>query len=143
MQVKVLALDPKCFPIKGSEHAAAVDLKSANEKVTLLPGSTIKIHTGIKVEIPTGYFGLVLPRSGLGSRFNVRLANTAGVIDSDYRGEIMAFLHNAGEDPVTIEKYDRFMQMLILPVPDVTYVVADKLSDTSRGETGFGSTGHK
>lgn len=139
--MKVLLLDKNCTPIRGSEEAAGLDLKSASENTQIFPGETKKIHTGICVEIPTGQVGLVYPRSGLGTKHNIRLANTVGIIDSDYRGEILVFLHNSGDQKVTINKYDKFAQLVVTNIWLGNPEIVEKLTPSKRGGNGFGSTG--
>ena len=117
-----------------------VKIKKVYEDV-FVPGTTMKIGTGIAAEIPEGYFGAVFARSGLATKKGLRPANCVGVIDSDYRGEIIVALHNDSKEPQTIQAYERIAQIVILPYLDVSFEIVDELSDTERGEGGFGSTG--
>lgn len=139
--IKITLDDPQCEPFKEHRWDAGVDLRSNNEDFELAPGEQIKVHTGIRAEIPPRYAGIVIPRSGMGSKFRLQLANTVGCIDSPYRGEIMVNLYNNGEETIYINKYDRFCQLLIVPVLIATYRVVSQLSNTGRGDGGFGSTG--
>ena len=111
------------------------------EVIQIFPGETAKIHTGLAVEIPEGYFGGIYARSGFATKQGMRPANCVGVIDSDYRGEIVVAIHNDGNDPVIVNKGDRVAQLVIQPYLPVNFEVKDELSDTVRGEGGFGSTG--
>ena len=109
--------------------------------MTLQPGETRLISIGIAMEIPAGYAGLVYARSGLASKRGLAPANKVGVVDSDYRGEFFVPLHNHGAVPQTIEPGDRIAQMILTPYLTANFIEADTLSDTVRGEGGFGSTG--
>lgn len=99
------------------------------------------MDTGIKVAIPEGYAGFVLPRSGHAKRSGVGVVNSPGLIDSGYRGEVSVLLINHGNDPVTFRKGDRIAQLVVLPIPEVEWDEVDELDETTRGEGGFGSTG--
>ncbi len=130
------------MPTFGSEEAAGADLYAClDEKVTAAPGETVFIPTGLAMELPKGYVGLVYARSGLACRRGLAPANKVGVIDSDYRGEFVVALHNHGSEIQTISSGDRIAQLVITPVLTPEYVEAESLSDTKRGEGGFGSTG--
>lgn len=145
MKIKVKKLTPEAvMPALGSKFAAGADLYSAEKgDVVIASGETKFIGTGIAVEIPEGYVGLVYARSGLACKRGLAPANKVGVIDSDYRGEIKVALFNHGKEPQTLEKGERIAQMVITPYLSVSYEEADELSDTERGEGGFGSTGRK
>ena len=130
-------------PTYGSEFSAGADLYAADESVQIAPGETKLIHTGIAVEIPEGLVGLIYARSGLATKKGLAPANKVGVIDSDYRGEIMVALHNHGSEIQAVSAGDRVAQMVIAPFIKAEYTEADELSDTVRGEGGFGSTGTK
>ena len=104
------------------------------------PGSSAKINTGLKVEIPEGHYMQVLPRSSMGVKKDLILKNTVGIIDSKYRGEILLFIKNTGNEPVEILNGERLAQAIILPYPEVKIVEVDKVSETARG-MGFGSSG--
>lgn len=143
--VNIKKLTNKAFtPTYGSEYAAGCDLYAClNESVTINPHETVLIHTGIAMEIPVGFAGLIYARSGLASKRNLAPANKVGVVDSDYRGEVMIALHNHGTVPQTIEHGERIAQMVITPFLSVSFTETDNLTDTVRGEGGFGSTGTK
>lgn len=131
-------------PTYGSPYSAGADLYCAEEDtITLLPGESRLFHTAIAVEIPVGYVGLVYARSGLASKKGLAPANKVGVIDADYRGEIMVCLHNHSQKEQTVESGERIAQMVITPFLSVEYEESEVLSDTVRGEGGFGSTGSK
>ena len=130
------------LPTYGTEFSAGADLYAClAEDVTILPGETKKIPTGLAMEIPVGCAGLIYARSSLGTKRGLAPANKVGVVDSDYRGEFMIFLHNHGAEPQTIQHGDRVAQLLVTPVFTPGFVEADQLSDTVRGTGGFGSTG--
>lgn len=143
--VPVKKLRPNAkIPTYGSEFAAGADLYAClDESVTIAPQTTAWIPTGIAMEIPVGYVGLVYARSGLACKRNLTLANTVGVIDSDYRGELTVVLRNQGTAPQTLEPGERVAQIVLTPYLTAQFMDADTLSDTVRGENGFGSTGTK
>ncbi|MBR5535704.1 MAG: dUTP diphosphatase [Clostridia bacterium] len=143
--VNIKKLDPKAtIPTYGSEFAAGCDLYSClAEAVTIEPHQTILIKTGIALEVPQGYAGLIYARSGLASKRNLAPANKVGVVDADYRGEVMVALHNHGTTPQVVEHGERIAQMVIAPFLTANFIEVDTLSDTVRGEGGFGSTGTK
>lgn len=144
MNMKYKKINPSAItPMKGSEYAAGLDLFACTDKDTIdIPaGETIKIGTGIAVEIPYGYFGAVFARSGLATKRGLRPANCVGVIDADYRGEIIVALHNDTDHCETIRFGNRIAQLVIMPFLPVELTEVDELSDTVRGEGGFGSTG--
>ena len=126
----------------GSAEAAGADLYAClDEPVTVAPGATAWIPTGLAMEIPKGCAGLVYARSGLACKKGLAPANKVGVIDSDYRGPVTVVLHNHGGEAQTIAHGERIAQMVITPVLTPAYEMADDLSDTGRGLGGFGSTG--
>ena len=140
-QVIKISIDNElCMPHKTHKWDAGWDLKSNNESFKLKPGAKVKVYTGVKIAVPPKFMGMVVPRSGLGSKFRVGLANTVGVIDSDYRGEIIVNLVNDGHTEVDIKKFDRFCQIVIVPVNVDSLRVVDELGGTVRGDGGFGST---
>ena len=145
MRVKIKKLDERATtPTYGTVYSAGADLYNlAGETVTIPAHSTYLIHTGIAAEIPEGYCGLIFARSGLASKRGLAPANKVGVIDADYRGEIMVALHNHTDVPKTVEQGERIAQLAILPFLAADFELADELSDTVRGEGGFGSTGTK
>ena len=144
MQLPIKKLHPDAvLPTYGSAGAAGADLYALieGEPVVIRPGETVMIHTGLAMAIPEGYVGLNFARSGLASKRGLAPANKVGVIDSDYRGELMVALHNHGGEPQTVENGDRIAQFLIMPVITADFVETDTLDDTQRGAGGFGSTG--
>ena len=143
--VAVKKLNPNArLPVYGSEFAAGADLCAClDAPLTIAPGETVFVHTGLAMEIPVGYAGLVYARSGLASKRGLAPANKVGVVDSDYRGELMVALHNHGAEAQTIEDGERIAQMVITPYLTAQFFETDELSDTVRGTGGFGSTGRK
>lgn len=133
------------IPTYGSEFAAGADLYAVihNEenKVEILPGETAFIDTGIVMEIPNGYVGLVYARSGLSCKQGLAPANKVGVIDSDYRGNITVALYNQSNESRTVSEGDRIAQIIIQPVEQFGFKIRENLSDTIRGNGGFGSSG--
>ena len=130
------------LPTYGSAGAAGADLYAClDEAVTILPGETAWIPTGIALEVPAGCAGLVYARSSLGVKRGLAPANQVGVIDSDYRGEIRVVLLNHGKEPQTIFSGERVAQFIITPVLTPSYEEVEDLSDTQRSTGGFGSTG--
>ena len=107
----------------------------------ITPHTTVKIGTGIAVEIPNGYFGAVFARSGLATKEGLRPANAVGVVDSDYRGECIVALHNDSDTPRTVTPGERVAQLVIMPYLKINFKEVDELSNTTRGKGGFGSTG--
>ncbi len=132
------------LPTYGSEFAAGADLYAClDAPVTIQPHETVLVPTGLSFEIPAGWAGMIHARSGLATKRNLAPANKVGVIDSDYRGEVMVSLHNHGLIPQTVEPGERIAQMVIMPYLAADFFEADELSDTVRGAGGFGSTGTK
>ena len=133
------------IPTYGSEFAAGADLYAVihNEenKIEILPGETAFIDTGIVMEIPNGYVGLVYARSGLSCKQGLAPANKVGVIDSDYRGNIMIALYNQSNETRIVSEGDRIAQIIIQPVEQFGFKVTENLSNTIRGNGGFGSSG--
>lgn len=128
-------------PTYGSEFAAGADLYSCENEIEFAPGETKLVHTGIAMQIPVGYVGLIYARSGIASKRGLAPANKVGVIDSDYRGEIMVALHNHSNKVAKIDAKERIAQIVIAPYLTVNFTEADELDDTERGTGGFGSTG--
>lgn len=145
MNLKMQKLNPNAvIPTYGSADAAGADLYACiSEPVTIAPGQTVLVKTGIAMAIPNGYVGLIFARSGLACKRDLAPANKVGVIDSDYRGEIMVALHNHGSEDRTVEPAERIAQIAIMPVVQPTFEIAEALDETKRGEGGFGSTGTK
>ena len=142
MYIKLLN-DQAKIPTRGSSCAAGYDLYAAiTEPVTIYPGTNVPVGTGIAMEIPDGFFGAIFARSGLATKRGLRPANAVGVVDSDYRGEVIVALHNDSNEAQQVLPGERIAQMVFLPYRAMgNFEVVDDLSDTSRGEGGFGSTG--
>lgn len=128
-------------PIKSTDGAAGFDLFNSGEKIIIHSGDTEFIHTGIKMEIPKGYAGFIYARSGLGCKHGIVPGNCVGVIDSDYRGEIIVCLYNYSSLDYLIDHGDKIAQLVISAIPDVIIEEVDSLSETTRNDGGFGSTG--
>ena len=143
MTVRIKRLSEKAIiPTYGTEYSAGADLYAASEMpVEIRPHETSFINTGISLEIPEGYCGLVFARSSMGAKRGLAPANKVGVIDSDYRGEVMVALHNHSERSQIVYPGERVAQLAIVPFLKAEFEETDELSDTARGEGGFGSTG--
>ena len=144
-QVKIKKLNSKAMlPTYGSEYSAGADLYACMEEtVTIQPGETVLVKTGLAMAIPEGYAGLIYARSGLATKKGLAPANKVGVVDADYRGEVMVPLHNHSRVAVEVEHGERIAQMVITPFLTAEYMLAEELDETERGEGGFGSTGTK
>ena len=142
IQVKIKKTKNIETPRRATIGSAAFDLVNAGERVELLPGARTNFNSGLKMEIPLGYFGLIRPRSGLATKKGLDIC-TSGVVDSDYRGEIFITLINHGNITQVVEPLERIAQMIILPSPEISLVEVDELAETVRGVGGFGSTGSK
>ena len=130
------------LPTFGSNEAAGADLYACLEQdVTIAPGETVFVPTGLAMELPRGYAGLIYARSGLACKRGLAPANKVGVVDSDYRGEFIVALHNHVSQPQTISHGERIAQLVVTPVLIPEYIEVKTLSDTQRGTGGFGSTG--
>ena len=130
------------IPHRATKEAAAVDLTACiEEPVTLEPGASVLIPTGIAIAVPEGFGAFIFARSGLGIKHGIALSNGVGVIDADYRGEICVGLHNHSGESYTVNPGDRIAQMAIMPVMMAEFFETDSLTDTARGTGGFGSTG--
>lgn len=141
MRVKIKKLDLNAIlPTYGSEFSAGADLYSIDD-VEIEAGKTVYVHTGISMEIPIGYGGFIYARSGLATKRGLAPANKVGVIDSDYRGEIMVALFNQSGEKQSIERGERIAQIVIAPYIKADFEECDELTDTDRGSGGFGSTG--
>ena len=128
----------------GSAEAAGADLYAClDDPMTVKPGESVFVPTGIAMEVPVGCAGLIYARSGLACKRGLAPANKVGVVDSDYRGQIVVVLHNHGQQSQTVEHGERIAQMVITPVITPMYELSDELSDSDRGAGGFGSTGLK
>ncbi len=136
--------DKAVIPTYGTAYAAGADLYACmDEAVTIAPGETHFVKTGLAMEVPVGYAGLIYARSGLACKKGLAPANKVGVIDSDYRGEIMVALHNHSNEAVTVESGERIAQLVITPYIVAAFNEVADLEETVRGEGGFGSTGRK
>lgn len=143
VRVRIKKLDSNAqFPTYGSSSAAGADLYALTG-AELQPGQTVLIHTGIAMEIPEGYAGLIYARSGLATKRGLAPANKVGVIDADYRGEIMVSLHNHSSEVQKVDAGERIAQLVVTPFLRVAFDEVSDLSDTDRGAGGFGSTGAK
>ncbi len=142
-KIAVKKLDERAvLPTYGSEYAAGADLYALlDEDAVIAPAETKLIRTGLAMEIPEGYAGLIYARSGLASKRGLAPANKVGVVDADYRGEVMVALHNHSAVPQTVSSGERIAQLVVAPFLKAIYDEVDELSSTVRGEGGFGSTG--
>ncbi|MBC8537752.1 dUTP diphosphatase [Christensenellaceae bacterium NSJ-63] len=142
-QIRIKKLrEDAVVPTYGSPYAAGADLYAClEEEQVVSPGQTVMFHTGIAMEIPEGYAGLIFARSGLASKRGLAPANKVGVVDSDYRGEFMIALHNHSDVPQTVLPGERIAQMVITPVLAAEFLQVEELEETQRGSGGFGSTG--
>lgn len=141
MELKIKKLDPKAItPTYGTEGAACFDISSIDSGV-MTPHSALNFKTGLSFEVPEGHVMLVFSRSGTGFKHNTRLANCVGVIDSDYRGELMVKLTGDANANLHVAAGDRIAQAMVIPVKQVTFLEVDELSSTERGTGGLGSTG--
>lgn len=141
VRVKILKEGAR-LPAYGSAQAAGADLYACLETaVTIAPGETVFVPTGIALEVPVGCAGLIYARSGMACKRGLAPANKVGVVDSDYRGEIIVALHNHGKVSQTVENGERVAQFVITPVLTPAYEMVQELSDTQRNQGGFGSTG--
>ena len=143
LPIKVKKLKPNAIlPTYGSVEAAGADLYACVEdSVTIHPGETVFIPTGLAMEIPVGCAGLIYARSGLACKQDLAPANKVGVVDSDYRGEFIVALHNHGKEARQVSCGDRIAQLVVAPVLTPGFFEVDELSDTQRATAGFGSTG--
>lgn len=143
MEIKVKKLNENAIiPKRGSKQAAGYDIYACtNAPIVIAPHQTVKVGTGLSIEIPNGYFGAIFARSGLATKQGLRPANCVGVCDSDYRGEYIVALHNDLDEPQVINPMERIAQLIVVPYLAVEFNEVNELSDTKRGENGFGSTG--
>lgn len=141
INIKLLNENAK-VPTRGSEYAAGYDLYAATDyDIEIAPHSTVKIGTGISVELPNGTFGAIFARSGLATKKGLRPANCVGVCDSDYRGEYIVPMHNDTDEVMTIVSGERIAQLIVMPFVGIEFNIVDELTETKRGDGGFGSTG--
>lgn len=132
------------LPTRGSEYAAGLDLyANISEPIIIEPHTTCKIGTGISMELPNGTFGAIFARSGLATKKGLRPANCTGIIDSDYRGEYIVAIYNDSNLSQTIEPQERIAQLILLPFIPMSLVEVDTLTETARGDGGFGHSGNK
>lgn len=143
MEINIKKLNKNAIiPNRGSEFSAGYDLYAClEEPVNVKANQTVKIPTGLAMEIPVGYAGMIFARSGLSTKKGLAPANKVGVCDSDYRGEYIVALHNHSDNDAVVNPGERIAQLVIIPFLSVDFVEADKLNDTVRGSGGFGSTG--
>ncbi len=143
MRINIKRLNENAIiPTKGSEYAAGYDLYACcDDVITIKPHTTVKVGTGLSIELPDGYFGAVFARSGLATKNGLRPANAVGVCDSDYRGEYIIALHNDTNTTQFVNPLDRIAQLIVIPYLPVDFDEVDNLSKTKRGDNGFGSTG--
>ena len=142
IEIKCYCDIPGQLPVYSTPGSAGADLSAfLSEEITLSPGQRYMVPTGLRIEIPEGYEAQIRPRSGLAAKHGITLLNTPGTIDSDYRGEIKIIMINLGSEPFTIRQGDRIAQMIIAPVSKGLFKHYSVLTDTDRGEGGFGSTG--
>lgn len=132
------------IPTRGSKYSAGYDLYAATDSTVYIPPhSTVKIGTGLAMDIPHGYFGAIFARSGIATKRGLRPANCTGVCDEDYKGEYIVALHNDSNELMSIEAGERIAQLIILPYQNLDFIEVDELHETDRGKGGFGSTGDK
>jgi len=142
MNIKVKTLSALAqLPAYATAGAACFDITTVSDGVDIIPGNSAVLKTDLAFEIPPGHVMMVYSRSGHGFKNGIRLANGTGVIDSDYRGELMVRLHNDGDRVFSVNRGDRIAQAMIVPVAQVAFETVDELSATARGVGGFGSTG--
>lgn len=145
MKINIKKLNKNAIiPKRGSEYSAGYDLYACiNSSLIITPHSTVKIGTGLTIEIPDGYFGAIFARSGLATNQGLRPANCVGCCDSDYRGEYIVALHNDTDIPQIINPMERIAQLVVIPYLAVEFEEINQLNETNRGNGGFGSTGIK
>ncbi len=143
LRLSVKQLNPGAkLPTRGSALSAGYDLYACLEQsVTIPPGETVPVGTGLAMALPEGWFAAIFARSGLAVKQGLRPANCVGVCDADYRGEYIVPLYNDSGAPRTVEHGERIAQMVLLPCRTLEFYLAETLDDTGRGEGGFGSTG--
>lgn len=144
IDIKLLDENAK-IPTRGSSEAAGYDLYAhiGMEELAIQLHTTVKVGTGVAVSIPSGYFGAICARSGLAVKRGLRPANAIGIVDSDFRGEVIVALHNDTDEYQTIENGERIAQLVVIPFLPVEFNIVEELVETERGSGGFGSTGSK
>ena len=145
MKVNIKKLNENAvMPTYGSPYSAGADLYACtDEEIVVMPGQTVLVKTGLAMELEIGYVALIYARSGLATKKGLAPANKVGVVDADYRGEIMVALHNHSQQDAIVEPGERIAQMVITPFLAAKFVAVEELEETVRGENGFGSTGRK
>lgn len=145
MDVRIKKLnDLAKIPTRGSKFSAGYDLYAAtNYDIQIPPHSTVKIGTGLAMDISVGWFGAIFARSGIATKRGLRPANCVGVVDADFRNEVMVALHNDSNETMTVQAGERIAQLILLPYQDIDFKEVNELSNTDRGMGGFGSTGEK
>lgn len=142
MNIEIKTLNEKAvIPTYGTEKSAGADLRFVDGDTTIQPGETKLLHTGVAMAIPDGYVGLIFARSGLATKKGLAPANKVGVVDADYRGEIMVALHNHSDKEQTIQDGERIAQISFIEYEKACFVEVDNLDETERGSGGYGSTG--
>ena len=143
MTIRIKALrEGASIPVYGTAASAGADLRAClDEPAVIAPGETRMIPYGVAVEIPDGYVGLIFGRSGMALKRGLAPSNKVGVIDSDYRGELIAALHNHGAEVSRVEPGERVAQLVVVPCVAASFIEAEALNETGRGTGGFGSTG--
>lgn len=143
VKIKKLKENAK-IPTRGSKYAAGYDLYACiNKNVIILPHETVKIGTGIAMNLPNGHFGAIFARSGLATKQGLRPSNCVGVIDEDYTGELIVALHNDTDEERIVIPNERIAQLILIPYNTMTFEEVNELDKTIRGDNGFGSTGNK
>ena len=145
MDVRIKKLnDLAKIPTRGSKFSAGYDLYAAtNYDIQIPPHSTVKIGTGLAMDLPYGYFGAIFARSGIATKRGLRPANCVGVCDFDYKGEYIVAVHNDSNETMTVLAGERIAQLILLPYQDIDFIEVDELAKTDRGDSGFGHTGEK
>ena len=145
MDVRIKKLnDLAKIPTRGSKFSAGYDLYAAtNYDIQIPPHSTVKIGTGLAMDLPYGYFGAIFARSGIATKRGLRPANCVGVCDFDYKGEYIVAVHNDSNETMTVLADERIAQLILLPYQDIDFKEVDELAKTDRGDSGFGHTGEK
>ncbi len=142
LEVKIINESKHSLPAYQTEHAAGLDLQAnLDESVILVPGDRKLISTGLKIELPIGYEAQIRPRSGLAFKHGITVLNSPGTIDADYRGELKVLLINHGNEAFEVKDGERIAQMVISKHEQIKWQISTELSETNRGEGGYGSTG--
>lgn len=145
MNIKIKRLnDLSKIPTRGTKFSAGYDLYAATDyDIHIPPHSTVMVGTGLAMELPVGWFGAIFARSGIATKRGLRPANCVGVIDADYRNEVIVAVHNDSDDTKTVQAGERIAQFILLPYQDITFEEVERLNNTERGMGGFGHTGEK